>query len=275
MSDPEVLVLVDNQSQDSSLQTEHGLAMLVTYRDRTLLMDTGASPGALQHNARQLGVDLKAVDAVIVSHGHYDHTGGLGAMFTDRKQRDLYAHPQAFAKRWREAPGQPLKDVSCNHRPEVLRAAGAKIHSVTEPTELEDGLILSGPIGGPQPEGESFVIRRGGELVPDAFEDELCLLIRGRLGWTVLTGCCHRGLKNTLRTARFLAGNEEITAIIGGLHLRKASDEVLDRTGRLLEEFGPPVLYPCHCSGEAAVGKLEKQLGLAVRPISAGSRIRL
>jgi 7,8-dihydropterin-6-yl-methyl-4-(beta-D-ribofuranosyl)aminobenzene 5'-phosphate synthase len=275
VSDPEVIVLVDNQAQDNSLQTEHGLSMLVTYRERKLLLDTGASPKVLRHNAKQLGVDLKDVDTVVISHGHYDHTGGLGAMFTDRRQRDLYAHPQVFAKRWREAPGEPLKDVSCTHRPEVLRAAGAKIHSVDSPTELEDGLIISGPIGGPQPEGESFVIRRGGDLVPDTFEDETALLVRGRLGWTVLTGCCHRGLRNTLRTARFLAGNEEITAIVGGLHLRKASDETLDRVGRLLEEFGPPVLYPCHCSGTASVGKLEKQLGLAVRPISAGSRIKL
>ncbi|MFW6066444.1 MAG: MBL fold metallo-hydrolase [Planctomycetota bacterium] len=271
----ELLILVDNSAEDESLRAEHGLAVLVSGLGAMYLFDTAATADVLMDNCRWLGVDLSAVDGVAVSHGHYDHTGGLGEVVRMRDQTPLYAHPRAFSRRWSDRSGQPLKDISCPFALEELCAEGAVLHAVRAPELVEDWALLSGPIGGQMPAGESFVVRRDDEIVPDTFEDELCLLLRGTRGWVVLTGCCHRGLENTLRTARFLTHNEPLQAVVGGLHLRSATDEQLQHTADVLEAYDGPDLYCGHCTGRRATEFFSGKFPGKVHPIGVGQHVCL
>lgn len=271
----ELLILVENSADDESLRAEHGLSILVSGLGAMYLFDTGATGEVLSENSRWLGVDLSVVDGVVVSHGHYDHTGGLAEVVRWRGQTPVYAHPRAFSRRWSDRPGRPLKDVSCPAALESLCDGGAVLHAMRAPELVKDWALVSGPIGGAMPGGESFVVRRDGELIPDTFEDELCLLLRGRDGWVVLTGCCHRGLENTLRAARFLTHGEPLQAVVGGLHLRSATDSQLSYLADLLESHGRPGLYCGHCTGARATDYFRQRLGEKVHTISAGRHICL
>lgn len=269
----ELLVIVDNSSSSDSLIREHGLAILIQAGDQRVLFDTGSSADVLCHNAKSLNVDLSALTAVVLSHGHYDHTGGLGAVVSARPGVDIYANPQAFTRRWRDRPGESLKDISCPHSLDRLCEGGAVFHAVNAPEVVADWLVLSGPIGGPHASRQAFVARKGDELVVDTFEDELFGLLKGSGGWVVLTGCCHRGLRNTLRAAKFMAHGERIAAVVGGLHLVEADDADLDETTQLLRAFDEPDLYVCHCTGEQATQKLSQRLGPKLHAIGAGAHL--
>ncbi|HUS92869.1 MAG TPA: MBL fold metallo-hydrolase [Phycisphaerae bacterium] len=271
----ELIILVDNAVCMDGLQGEHGLSILISGPGRRVLFDAAATAEALLGNAAKLGVDLSSVDTAVISHGHCDHTGGLEAIVRQRPGLQVYVHSAAFNRRWADRPGKPLRDISCPHSIERLYQSGAVFHSVTHPEPLEDWLVVSGPIGGPKHGREVFVVRKGGEMVVDGFEDEMCLLIRGQNGWTVVTGCCHRGLRNTLRTAQFLTHAEPLTALVGGLHLGKAEPFELDETLDLLRQYDLHSIYPCHCTGKAAVEALRKSLPGRVHPMAAGSRVIL
>jgi len=272
---PNLLVLVDNRSERPGLRTEHGLSMLLGGPDGQYLFDAATTAEALLANAEALQADLGGLDGAIVSHGHYDHTGGLAAVASRRRPLDVYAHPRAFAKRWSDRVGQAMRDISCPHSQQKLRGLGAVLHMVEAPTPLWDGLVLSGPIGGPRVSGDHFVIRRDDEIVVDPFEDELFLLVRGARGWWAITGCCHRGVRNTLRTARFLTHDEPLAGLIGGLHLRSATDEQLDEAIALFEEHELTAVYPCHCTGAESMAYLAQHAGGRVQPIAGGARIEL
>jgi 7,8-dihydropterin-6-yl-methyl-4-(beta-D-ribofuranosyl)aminobenzene 5'-phosphate synthase len=271
----ELIILVDNTAGSDELKAEHGLSILVSGPGRTVLFDAAATSEALMANAAELDVDLGSIDSAVISHGHYDHTGGLGAIVQHRPGLKVYVHSAAFNRRWSDRPGQPLKDISCPHSIERLYQSGAVFHSVTAPERLEDWLLVSGPIGGPKHGRDAFVVRKAGEMVVDGFEDEMCLLARGRDGWAVITGCCHRGLKNTLRTAQFLARGEPLRAVIGGLHLGKATEPELGETVDLLRQYGVRDLYPCHCTGEQAAEYLSAAMPGQVHPLAVGSRVLL
>jgi len=269
----EILILVDNAAGDETLQAEHGLSMLISGPGQRVLFDAAATAETLLANARALGAELGGLDAAIISHGHQDHTGGLVAVVEQQPGLDIYVHSAAFNRRWSDHPGRPLRDVSCPHSIERLYQAGAAVHSVTHPERLADWLVVSGPIGGPKHGRDIFVVRKAGEMVVDGFEDEMFLLARGQHGWVVVTGCCHRGLKNTLRTARFLARAEPLVALVGGLHLSHANPTELAEVVELLGEYGVVDVYPCHCTGARAMEFLHDSLPGHVHPLAAGSRV--
>ena len=267
----ELTILVNDSVSRSDLQPEHGLAMLLKTTGKTFLIDAGATGDALLANASVLGIELDRIDGLILTHGHRDHTGGAAHVAHLRRGLHVFAHPGAFDKRWIERPGEPLKELTCPHSAEKLIDLGAVWHAVRSPRLLEPGILLTGPIGGPRWGSESFAVRRNDDIVADLFQDELCVVVRARRGWVIVSGCCHRGLPNTLKTIRFLTHGEPLIALVGGLHLRSCNEPQLQAVVSLLGEFGNPAIYPCHCTGDQAVEYLRRRLGDQVRPIEAGS----
>lgn len=269
----ELTIVVENTAPDDSLVGEVGLSVHVAAGGLDLMFDTGATPEALLANAPALSIDLTSVEGVVISHGHCDHTGGIDALLTAGSGLRVHAHPGAFAKRWSDRPGEQMVPIGWQSNSNALERQGAVFYPILAPELLGDGVLISGPIGGPQPEIDRFVVRTEDGLIRDTFADEVFLMLRGSDGWVILTGCCHRGLKNTLRTGRFLARGEPIIAVVGGLHLAPANEEDLAAAVAALTEEGVERVYPCHCTGRRGSEYLAEHFIGQVEPVHAGTKL--
>jgi len=267
-----VTCVVDNTaSRSSGFWGEHGLAFLIETRggDR-LLFDTGRSGKVLLHNLDILGVEPEAINALAISHAHYDHTGGLPALLEHVAGIPLYAHPDLSRQRFSRREGKP-ESVGLPMSFEALREK-ASLHLSTSPQEVLTGVWTTGEITPrPEPEGRSpyHLIREGESWAPDPYSDDMALVLETAKGLVVICGCCHAGLLNTLACVRRIFGTD-IAAVIGGTHLISADEAHLKRVIEALRELRVPRLYPNHCTGERAYIALVQALGERVAPCPAG-----
>ena len=271
-------LLVDNESP-AELTVEHGFAAWIESGEQRILFDTGQG-AALEANARSLGIDLNLADTLILSHGHYDHTGGVaGFLALNGHARVLFGQGLS-TKRYSCHAGQAPRaiDIRDSVRRTLQDLPKQQRSEITAPCFLAPSIGISGPIprlsafedtGGPfflEPE----------QLHPDAITDELAMWFETRRGLVVLTGCCHSGLVNTVRHIRAVSGIERVHAIIGGLHLLSASAERLEQTIAFIADCAPDYLIPCHCTGKHVVEQLQQVFGSErVRPGQAGKKYML
>jgi len=266
-----ITILVDNHAGDE-LSAEHGLSLWIETEGRHILFDTGQG-GVLESNVRALGVDLGETDILVLSHGHYDHTGGILKVLQRAPKADVYCHPGVLQPRYTIRDGTP-KPI---HMPQesvsaIEKMPAQRLHWANQALFLSERIGVTGPIpretsfedtGGPfylDPEG-----RRA-----DPIEDDLALWIRTDDGVIVCAGCSHAGLVNTLSHVRCLSHEQRVRAVIGGLHLVNASRERLDQTVAALRPIEPDMMVPCHCTGELATDVLRNALGKRVSPGAAG-----
>jgi 7,8-dihydropterin-6-yl-methyl-4-(beta-D-ribofuranosyl)aminobenzene 5'-phosphate synthase len=272
-----ISILADNCAVDGFV-CEHGLALWIETDGMRLLFDTGQG-NAVMLNAGTMGIQLSLTDAVILSHGHYDHTGGVTYILSHARYPHLFCHPAALRKRYSIHDGK-ARDISM---PEAERAAAERLLTglfcpTAEPFQLSITVGITGYI----PRNNDFEDTGGPfYLDPDAastdsIEDDLALWIKTPEGLVVCVGCAHAGIVNTLHHIINLVGHEErIRAIIGGLHLANASDERIACTVSELQSFAPELIVPCHCSGERAIAAMTDGFPSAVRTGHAGLRIVL
>ena len=271
-----IVVLVNN-SAGPDLGSEHGFALYIECDGRNILLDTGQGL-TLADNARRLGINLAGLDTLVVSHGHYDHTGGFPQLLEAADRPDLFLHPAAVQPRYavRDATARAIQ------MPQAAMAAidalpEEKVHWVTSPVQLSPSIGITGPIpretGFEDPGGPFFLDPHG--LRPDLIEDDQALWITTARGLVVCVGCCHAGLINTLRYVRRVSGQNKIHGVVGGLHLLNAGQERLERTLAELVEIKPAWIMPCHCTGTAAVTALTEKLGDRVRSCHAGVALTL
>jgi len=267
-----ITILVDNRIARSELRAEHGLALWIESEGKRILFDTGQG-GALEKNARILGVDLGKTDIVVLSHGHYDHSGGMALVMKRAENSELYCHPGVILPRYSISDGiaTPV------HMPQpslvaLDRLLPPHMHWLQQPQMLSAQIGLSGPIprktsyedtGGP------FYLDPQGKR-PDLLSDDLALWIETGSGLVVCVGCSHAGLVNTLNHIRRLNDGYKIRAVIGGFHLRHASSDRLSQTIAALRQLEPDLVVPCHCSGEHAVAVLRNALGERISSGAAG-----
>lgn len=270
------------------LLAEHGFAALVTVRrgatTTTLLFDTGISPDGMVSNADRLGIELGDVQGVVLSHGHFDHTGGLAGLARRRGRRGLpmTVHPLVWTRRRLAVPGvEPAELPMLSRR--ALEGEGFAVLERRDPSLLLDGSVLiTGEVdrvtdfelGMPPPhqawDGTGW---RHDPLVLD--DQALVVHLRGR-GLVVLTGCGHAGSVNIVRHAQRLTGIAALHALIGGLHLGGAAFEpVIEPTTRALVELAPSLVAAGHCTGWRAQQALATALPDAWSPPSAGTSYRL
>ena len=261
---------------------EHGLSFLVSVISggtrRTLLFDTGSSVDALTHNLRALGADPSAIEAIVLSHGHFDHTMGLnGLVGTLHPLPPLVVHPNVWLRRRVVIPGQTPWELPTTNR-DKIRAAGFPVIERRGPSSLLDGaIVVTGEIERTTefehglPVHEAF---RDGRWEPDPLlRDDQALIanVRGK-GLVVITGCSHAGVINTLRYARKTTGIERVYAVLGGFHLSgMLYEHIIPETVEALRDIGPQVIAPSHCTGMRATHALAEAFPGEFIPSSVGT----
>jgi 7,8-dihydropterin-6-yl-methyl-4-(beta-D-ribofuranosyl)aminobenzene 5'-phosphate synthase len=255
-----------------SILAEHGFSAVVKTttgdRTRTLLFDFGFSDIGAARNARLLGVDLSRVEAMALSHGHSDHTGGFGEMMAliGKKGIELTVHPSVFKKPRYLKLGPELKMHFPKFNREDVEKAGVKVVESREPRLLLDGDVL---FLGEVPRRTDFekgfpiaYFQEGGEEKWDAIEDDTSIVmnVRGK-GLVILSGCAHAGIVNTALHAREVTGVDKVYVVMGGFHLGGPLFEaIIGRTTEELKKINPTYIVPTHCTGRRAIMEMEREM---------------
>ncbi len=258
----QVFVLSDNTAGSPCFLAEHGLSLLVKTGEGDVLMDTGQGSVAMQ-NAEMMRQGFEGLRAVVLSHGHYDHTGGLPALLNRKGGVKVYAHPAVFEAKYYRI-GEAKRYIGIPWRREHLESLGADFELSSSPRELLPGMMLTGEIPRVtdfEPGDPNLVAERGGELVPDPFPDDQALVIDDPGGLVIILGCAHAGAINTIIHARKITGKERVRAVIGGSHLAFLGAEQLERSVEELKAMQPELLAFSHCTGQAAARRLSLEFG--------------
>jgi 7,8-dihydropterin-6-yl-methyl-4-(beta-D-ribofuranosyl)aminobenzene 5'-phosphate synthase len=256
-----ITVLVNNWVHGSDLLAEHGWAVWIEADGQRILFDTGQGM-VLRQNAKHLKIALEAVETVVISHGHFDHTGGLKEVLDCRGRVSVYLHPAALEKKYARGEKPPHRSIGIPDRPELLRSHLANLRWTRTSTELADGVYVTGQIprhheledvGGP-------FFRDPSCNDPDPLLDDQALYVDTPLGLVVVLGCAHSGVINTLDYVAELSPRRPIHAVLGGMHLVRASVPRLEATVEALRRHGVQKVGPAHCTGTRAESYLWSQL---------------
>ena len=274
-------VLVEDTVKKPNLIARHGLSFQVETSvagvDSRILMDTGPPPDVALQNADTIGADIQHVDAIVISHGHYDHTGGLLEIL--RRARGgipVVAHPLAINPKFSLNPS--LKFIGSNLDQTSVNAAGGILLLVRNPVRVASGVMTTGEV--PREtgfeKGETFWTVQGERFVEDPIIDDQAFLINVKdKGLVVITGCAHSGIINTLRLAKKISGISHVCAIVGGFHLARADDNRIQATLDELLSMDPISIHPCHCTGPKATRRFMDSFVGNCRPIQTGDIIAL
>ena len=249
------------------LTAKHGLSFFIELKaggkTANLLMDTGPSADVVLQNARKLNVDLRKVDSIVLSHGHYDHTGGLlGVLKHIGKKVPVIAHPDTLEPKF--AVRKRLKKAGIPFPVSELKKSSGILTLKRYPTFIAPGVWVSGEIKRVSPfeRVKGFKTIRRGKLVDDSMPDDQALFVRVKgKGLVVVTGCAHAGLINTIKQARKVTGSGSVHAVVGGFHLAGASVGRINATIEELQKAGVKVIMPCHCTGKKAIAKFTNTFG--------------
>jgi 7,8-dihydropterin-6-yl-methyl-4-(beta-D-ribofuranosyl)aminobenzene 5'-phosphate synthase len=274
----QLTILCDNSVHPRpGLIGEHGFACHIASGNKQYLFDTGNGLGLL-NNARTCGIDLTRLDAVLLSHGHWDHCGGLLELLKLREGRPtpVYAHPAIFEEKVRCDQGRERAIGPGFSRAEA-ESAGAVFHFSTDPVELEAGLIFSGEISRQvnNANDDRLYHRVNEKLAVDPLRDDQSLFLQTAAGLTVLCGCAHAGIRNILAHALTLSAAESIHGLIGGLHLMFTGPEELTRILQDLSRYEIQLLAVSHCTGPAATAQLWNRFAPRLTQAAVGSRFQL
>lgn len=257
-------------SGSGGLDGEHGLSVLVESEAGTVLFDTGETD-LFVTNAESMGVDLSATGAIVISHGHHDHAGGLAVACRRLPEVPVWIHPDAFHPKLSRRDGELHfagipNDAISSCRGRFRNAYGG----VTPLPGMK--LIAATKERYPLPAGnDTLFVRVDGNVVPDKFPDEISLAVEVGDTLLLVTGCSHRGIANIIEATEAAYPGRRIDTVIGGLHTRRDSPDMLAIVAEKL--CGIRRVYAGHCTGEKAFAVLERHLGDAVRPCPSGTRI--
>lgn len=262
------------------LIAKHGLSILVEAKvdnvEVCILMDTGPSSEALLNNVDVIGVNLRKIDAIMLSHGHYDHTDGLiAALQNTAKRVPVLAHPKVFNPKFVVKP--KLRFTGSAFTWSTVENAGGVPLSASNPVKIADGVTTTGEVTRitKYEKVTGFLTVEEDHFVEDFVVDDQALVINLKnKGLVVVTGCAHAGVVNTIIHAQKIMETEKVCAVLGGFHLIDADDERIQATVADLTKSNIEFLGPCHCTGEKATRKLKEAFGDRCQPLKTGDALR-
>ena len=242
----------DTLTGRKDLLSEHGLSLFVLYHGKRILFDCGSSEKTL-YNARKLGIDLRQLDAVVLSHGHYDHAGGFRALAEDGPVGRVYTGPGFFEPKYSRQEAC-CTSICAGFDRAFLVQKGIVHTTVAGSLKILPGVWVVGSFPRLEPMEtipERFVRQTPAGLAADDFRDEICLALETAAGLVLLVGCAHPGIVNMARHVSGLLG-KPIHAVFGGIHLAQADMTRIRQTVQALSRMGVATLGLSHCSGERA-----------------------
>jgi 7,8-dihydropterin-6-yl-methyl-4-(beta-D-ribofuranosyl)aminobenzene 5'-phosphate synthase len=269
-------ILSENTVRGAGLLGEHGLAYWLDTGTHRVLFDTGQGM-ALQNNAAKLGIDLGLADAIVLSHGHYDHVSGLPAALEAAPAAELWLHPAATEPKFIRSDDGRARRISTDFMDRAEFGAARVVHRVTHAAEVVPGVWVTGEVprtndfedvGGP------FFLDEAMER-PDPIADDMSIYLPHSDRLSVIFGCAHAGSINTLDHIFQQTGKLPVDTLIGGLHLAAASPERMERTVAALRASAPRRMGFCHCTGADAIHRLWREFPDAFVEVHVGKRIAL
>ncbi len=238
-----IVTLIENLVYKKGLYAEHGLAIYLETKNKKILFDTGQS-GLFLENAKTLGISIEEIDAVVLSHDHYDHTGGLYPFLGENSKAKIYAKRDIFIPKYNSQShlnGTIQNDALLSDR----------IVYVDSVTEIDTGFFIFPEIYIHHPidtHFKGFFQKLEGSMIPDEFNDELFVVIKQETHINIITACSHRGITNicTTATRHF---NIPVGLILGGFHLKNCSIEQYAHVTNYLRIMQPKSIGLCHCTG--------------------------
>jgi len=269
--------LVEDTVHAPDLGAEHGLSILAETNGVRLMLDTGQS-ALVVRNARMLNIDLGSVTDIVLSHGHYDHTGGIQAVLGKARSARIHAHPSTFDRKYVRRDDGSFRSVGCPVSLQEIGVACEAICTASEPREIQPGIWTTGEVPRTndwEDTGGKFFVDRDGKKVEDKLDDDLSVFVEHPKGTIVLTGCAHAGIVNILDHIRKLTNEKPVYAVIGGIHLQSASGERIRKTVEAFRELDVQRIGLCHCAGMPAIRRFLAVFGDRCFEFPVATRITL
>jgi 7,8-dihydropterin-6-yl-methyl-4-(beta-D-ribofuranosyl)aminobenzene 5'-phosphate synthase len=254
-------ILAEEHVHKRGILAEHGYSILVEIDGFRVLFDAGQTE-ILFLNAEKVGIDVSIVNALVISHGHYDHTGGVPEFCRLNMHAPVYIHPEAFRERYSSVDGVIFGSkigISWYRGRNPFRD---RMFTVKEPLQIHKQIAISGEVPRVIPFEEppkNFLIRsENGDFVTDTVIDEQFMIVKGLKGIYIFVGCSHPGVINCIKYASKFFPGEKLVGLIGGMHLGDANDTKIQATIQQFIELGIDIVIPLHCSGIMATSEMKR-----------------